>query len=71
MSVQFGEDAGSGCFDLDCNFICFYVGDGLVQIYPLSFFFGEVGDGSFSDGVGDAGEREDFFWIDGVVQANW
>ena len=49
--IQFDKNSWGWTFDLDSNLIGLDICNGLIVIYPLSLFFSELSDDSFSDRV--------------------
>jgi hypothetical protein len=67
--MELGDESGSGTLDFDCDFVGLDVGDGFVEVDPLSLLLDELSDGALVDGVGEEGEGDGLGWVGRQVQA--
>jgi hypothetical protein len=61
--MELGDESCSGTLDFDCDFVGLDVGDGFVEVDPLSLLLDELGDGALVDGVCEEGERDGLGWV--------
>jgi hypothetical protein len=67
--VELGDDSCAGALDFDGDFIGLDVGDGFVELDPLSLLFDEFGDGALVDGVCEEGQRDGLRCLGAKLQA--